>query len=540
MPEGLPELTLGYGVIRHATRWLKQPNGPLAGKPWTPTLGQALYMLWWYALTPEGRWIYSHGARRLAKGSGKSPFAAVMAIEELVGPVRLDHFDPRAMGGAVGKPQPMALVQIAATAASQTANTMRMVRAMTVKGSPVTREHGLDVGKTIIYGPNGAQLETITSSDTAQEGAEMTFGVEDETEHWLPAQGGPKLAEVLERNAQKSGSRTMETSNAWQPGDDSVAEVTYNAWVLEQEGRTRGNSRTLYDARIAPPGIDLTSHDELSSALQFVYADCPWVDVDNLINVVWDPRNKPDSSKRFYLNIPTSADNAWTTAESWDALSVQHTQSGRQLEPGEPIVLFFDPSGSRDATALVACAMSDGFVAQIGHWESVNHSHSGDWEVPYGEVQATVESTFQLYDVVAFFADVHPAEGLVKITWPELYGKDLIIQATGGKDPQKIAWDMRSHLYEFTLACELTETEIREQRFEHDGSSALRRHVVNARNSRNRYGISVRKETKDSEKKIDACVAMIGARMVRRLVLASKEWEDRSKPKRRASVVVLG
>jgi hypothetical protein len=42
----------------------------------------------------------------------------------------------------------MPLVQIAATAESQTANTMRMVRAFAPKGSKVVEEYGLDPGKT--------------------------------------------------------------------------------------------------------------------------------------------------------------------------------------------------------------------------------------------------------------------------------------------------------------------------------------------------------------------------------------------------------
>ncbi|MHC9858578.1 hypothetical protein ABMV07_04275 [Corynebacterium belfantii] len=39
----------------------------------------------------------------------------------------------------------------------------------------------------------------------------------------------------------------------------------------------------------------------------------------------------------------------------------------------------------------------------------------------------------------------------------------------------------------------------------------------NARRYEGRYGITVRKESKTSARKIDACVCMIGARMVWRL-----------------------
>lgn len=541
MPEGIPDLTLGWGVIRHATHWLKQPNGPKAGHAWEPIPSQARWLLWWYAVDENGDWLYTHGARRLAKGSGKSPFAAVQAIEELVGPVRLKDFDPKVLGGCVGQPQDMALVQIAATAASQTANTMRMVRAMTAPGTRIVRELGMLAGKTQIYVPRtSSELQIITSSADAQEGAEVTFAIEDETEHWVPAQGGPNLAETLARNLLKSGSRAVETANAWEPGEHSVAEATYDGWRLEQEGRTRGDARTLYDARIAPADTNLADEASLTAALEFVYDDCEWVVIKGIRDGIWDPKAKPDKSRRFYLNQPTAAVDAWTTPMAWEALKAP--EGGRKVEDGEDVVLFLDPSGSRDATGIAGCAMSDGFVFTVDVWEPENTGEDAGFDIPVAEVDIAVDQAFECWNVVAFFSDVTPLEGLVKITWPEKHADKLLIMASPhGKDPQSIAWDMRSKAWDFTLACELTETEIRDGRFQHDGNPVMKRHVENARNRRGRYGMSIGKESKDSPKKIDLAVCMIGARMVRRLVLASPEWAkyNRPKPKRLGRVIVL-
>ena len=319
LPTGLPERTLGYGVIEHATRWLVQPNGPLAGQPWTPVLSQARWLLWWYAVDEDGQWLFHHGARRLAKGSGKSPFAAVQCLEELVGPVRLKDFDPSAPGGCVGKPVDMPLVQIAATAESQTANTMRMVRAMAQKRSAVVQEYQIDVGKTIFYTPNG-ELQIITSSAAAAEGAEVTFAIEDETEHWTPTSGGNELAATMDRNLAKSNSRAIETANAWQPGDGSVAETTFEAWQAQEEGRTRGTSKILYDARMAPADTDMTDGESIDRALDFVYDDCFWVNKPTFKGRIWDLRTKPDDARRFYLNQPTAPEDAWVTPMQWEAM----------------------------------------------------------------------------------------------------------------------------------------------------------------------------------------------------------------------------
>jgi hypothetical protein len=526
LPPGLPKLTLGWGVISHATRFLIQPNGPLAGRPWVPTDGQARFLLWWYAVDEDGRWLFHHGVRRLAKGSGKSPFAAVLSLEELVGPVRLHDFDSKVEGGCVGRPVDMPLVQIAATAESQTANTMRMVRAMAAKKSRVVTEYGIDVGKTVFYTPAGGQLEIITSSASAAEGAEVTFAVEDETEWWVPANGGPTLAGVIDRNLAKSSSRGIETANAWEPGADSVAETTYESWRAQQEGRTRGVSQILYDARVAPADTVLSDEGSLTRGLEFVYEDCFWVDLRTIRERIWDLRTPEDVSRRFYLNQPTASEDAWTTPMAWEALRAVPDDDGevRRVADGEDVVLFFDGSKSRDATGIVGCAMSDGHVFTVGGWEP--KPSDPDDLIPVAEVDAAVARAFDRWNVVAFFADVKEWEGFTKVTWPTAYADQLLVHAVpSGRDPQSIAWDMRSHGYEFTIACELTLDEIGEKAFTHDGDQMLARHVVNARRRPGRYGSSIGKESKDSPKKIDLAVCMIGARMVRRVVLASKEWQ---------------
>lgn len=516
IPQGQPPLTLGWEAIYWASKYLRHPNGPRAGQRWEFTNSQAMFLLWWYAIDSDGNWLFRHGVRRLPKGSGKSPFAGVVALIELCAKVRLDDFAPGKDGGCVGRPVDMPLVQIAATAESQTANTMRMVRALAPKTSRVVAEHGLDVGKTVFYKPGGGMLQTITSSAVAAEGAEVTFAVADETEHWLPSNGGDELSQTLDRNLRKTGSRMLETANAWEPGIGSVAETSWDAWVAQEEGRTRGSSKILYDARIAPPDVDLTDRESLTSALEHVYGDCWWIDVPTIREGVWDPRTPVDVSRRFYLNQPTAAVDAWTTPQAWSALADPTVT----VADGDRIAVFFDGSKSSDATALVGCRIDDGHVFTIGVWEP----DPGDPEsvVPATEVDAAVSWMFDRWDVAAFFADVQEWEGFTKVTWPERYGDALPVWAQpSGRDPQPIAWDMRGRVFDFTKAAELVHDEIASGAFTHDGDSRLARHVGNARRRPNKFGVSIGKESRESRRKIDAAVCMIGARMARRLVMAA-------------------
>jgi hypothetical protein len=175
---------------------------------------------------------------------------------------------------------------------------------------------------------------------------------------------------VLDRNLAKSGSRMMETCNAWEPGIGSVAESTFDAWVAQEEGRTKGKGRILYDARMAPADVDLADEAQLRRALEHVYGDCWWVDLTPLINRIYSPKTPPDVSRRFYLNQPVASADAWISPPEWGGV----LDLTKPPAEGDQITLGFDGSRSRahgvtDATALIGCRVSDGHVFQVGVWE---------------------------------------------------------------------------------------------------------------------------------------------------------------------------
>lgn len=529
LPPGMPDThgirTLGWGVLSWALRVpFHQPNGPRAGQSFKPTLRQVRFILWWYAVDDHGDFIFRHGVRRLAKGSGKSPFAAFLSLCELCGPVRFERFDDDAPGGAVGKIVYMPLIQICATSESQTKNTMRMVREFGSKKSSLAKTYGLDPGKTVFYHPQvGGELVVITSSSTGQEGAEPSMIVADETEHWLPNNGGDDLVETLDRNLAKSGSRMLETCNSWEPGAGSVAEATWDAFVMQEEGKLRGETRILYDCLEAPAVVELTDEAALISALTIVYEDCSWVRVRDIAERIWSPKTRPAVARRFYLNQRVSDETSWTTPTAWAALADPSHVVADQTE----IAMFFDGSLSGDSTALIGCAIESGHVFEIGVWEPKDGE-----EVDTEDVDLAVHLAKERWNVVAFFADVREWESFVKSSWPELFADDLVLHSAPQATPaQSIAWDMRGHSIHFAQAVELVEQEIIRKDFTHDGSSTVARHIANCQRRPFKQWVTVAKESPKSPRKIDAAVCVIGVRMVRRLLLASKEWQSRNKSK---------
>ena len=465
-----------------------------------------------------------------------SPFAAAMCLFELLGPCRFDGFDRHVPFGVRAKPMSMPLVQIVACSEAQTQNTVRMVRAFCQKKGSLARKYDLEVAKTFIEIPGGGKLQQMTSSASSMEGGEVSFVVGDELEHWVPAQGGPAMLQTIQQNAAKMGGRFMGTCNAWVPGEQSSAESVFEAWCDQEDGLTRGKTKILYDARVAPPNTVLTDEPEegqvgLTKALEYVYEDCPWVNLESIKEQIWSPEYPESRSIRFFLNRPNAAEASWITLEEWTQLR----KPDRKVEPGEKIVMFFDGSKSNDHTALVGCCMEDGHIFKIGHWKP---------EKPLGvvnvaAVDAGVRRAFNTYNVVAFWADVREWESFTRTAWPEDFGDRLIVPAVrGGMSASPIAWDMRSHAYQFAEAAETAFTEIQQQAFTHDGDSALGEHVSNCRVNEFKGRWSVKKESPKSSKKIDLAVCMIGARMLYRYVKSSKEWADMNKPVGAWTVIV--
>lgn len=534
LPAGLPEYTLGYECATWIEQNIRVASGKFAGDPFRLSDDQFRFVLWFYGFDPErwdgwnNPWLYQRGVRRLSKGSGKSPFAAALTLFELLGPCRVgDVVDPKIVpGGVLGKPQALPLIQLAAVSEQQTGITMRQIVAMAHKGTQLNKDYNLDTMRTQVLTPEGGKVQLLTSSWASAEGGEPSLVIADEVEHWVPAGGGVEFHQTLVRNLGKTGSRMLETCNAWVPGRESVAEKSFEDWCLQEEGKLVESGTVLYDARVAPPNTVMTDSPGegeigISEALGFVYGEQPWVDIAPIRSSVWTPSTPVSVSRRFYLNQPNVAEDSWVTLQQWSSMA----DTSRVLVDGEDVVLFFDGSKSNDHTALVGCCMSDGHVFTVGVWRPGELSG----EVDVHEVDSAVRRAHERFNVVAFWADVREWESFVKVSWPEVFADSVLVPAVrSGKAAALIAWDMRTHVYDFALASEMCRAEIEDSLFTHDGNWETSRHIGNARMTERKGLITIKKESPKSPNKIDAAVCVIGARMVYRSVLGSDEWEKRS------------
>lgn len=518
----LPERTLGWGVINWWAEYVKSPGGESAGEMFLPTLEQARFTLWWYALDENGFYAYREGVLRRLKGWGKDPYAAALALAELCGPVAFSHFEEN--GEPVGKIRHAAWIQVAAVSQEQTGNTFGLFPIMV--SQKLKQTYGLEVNKTIIYSAAGGKIESITSSPASMEGKRPTFVIQNETQWWGCGPDGKlneghAMSDVIEGNVTKiPGARKLSICNAHIPGYDTVAERDYDTWQDVQSGKAV-DTAMLYDALEAPadtPLSEIPSEKEdpegyaagvqkLREGIIVACGDSDWLPVEEIIQSVLNVRNAVTESRRKFLNQVNAHEDSWLSPQDWDKIAL--TDPVFKLNPGERITLGFDGSKSNDWTALVACRVSDGCLFLIKVWDPENYSNN---EVPREDVDATVRSMFARYEIVAFRADVKEFEAYVD-QWSTDFRKQIKVNASPASP---VAFDMRGQTKRFALDCERLQDAVIEREVFHDGNAILRQHVLNARRYPTTYdAISIRKQSKDSGKKIDAavcCVLAFGAR----------------------------
>lgn len=498
----LPKWTLGWDVLGWCGMWLQHA----AGRPWRFTLEQARFILWWYALDPAGAFLFRDGVLQRLKGWGKDPLGACLCAVEMLGPCRFAGWDDD--GRPLAADSPDAWVQTAAVSQEQTKNTTRLFPGLFT--AEAKRRFRLQIGKELVHGLGDRRLiQAVTSSPATLEGARATKVLLNETHLWTSSNEGHDMADVIERNATKSpdgSARTLRITNAYEPGEDSVAERDRDAWAAAQAGRV-ADTGLLYDSLDAAPDMALSA-EEAPAVVRAIRGDSTWLDVDRVVASILDVRNSPARSRRFWYNQIVAAEDAWVAPYEWDACADPKVV----VADGSIVTLGFDGSKSDDHSALIGCLVDADHLFEIDVW--VPQESTG--EVDRAAIDRAVWAAFERFDVVGFYSDVHPFESYVD-SWAEDLGADLVVKAT---QRQPVAWDMRTREKQFTAAVERLHDAVVERTVSHCGSTRFRQHVHNARRAPKGWGVSVRKEHRESARKIDALPAAVLARLARADYLA--------------------
>lgn len=202
-------------------------------------------------------------------------------------------------------------------------------------------------------------------------------------------------------------------------------------------------------------------------------------------------KRTPESEYRTKrLNQFTNSATAFLPTGAWDACG----DPSLTLAADDPIVLAFDGSWSNDSTAIVACRLSDKALFVLGHWERPVDSDLS-WRVPIEEVEARMLEICKGYAVVEIACDPFRWQRSME-AWIQ---QGLPITELN-QTPSRMV-PATSAMYDAVV----------NGKIRHTGDPRLARHAANATPYYSRNGLMVRKEAKQSNKKIDLFVAAIMA-----------------------------
>ena len=412
--------------------------------------------------------------------TGKGPWSAAVTLAEMVGPAVFagwakggevyrcsDHgcgcgwWYPYQTGEPMGMPWHDPLIQMLGASSDQVeTNVYGHLKAM-VRGGPLADL--LTTGEEftrILTGDGLGRADVVTSSARSRLGNPIIFALQDETGTYTTTNKMIPVAEAQRRGLAGMSGRSLETTNAWDPSEDSYAQRT---------AASKRKDIFRYHPQ-APKALKYTDARQRRRIHRYVYAGSSHVDLTAIDAEAAELLEKdPAQAERFFGNRVVSGTGSWMDATKWAKRA-----EPRLVKPRTRIVVGFDGSDIDDWTALRAETM-DGhqFTPTYGPDQKPtiwNPADYPDGQVPRLEVDAALDEIMRVYDVALVYADPPYWETEVD-AWVEKYGERKIIR-----------WHTR-RVVQMHAAAErlLTDVLKKDTTFTHDGCEMTADHIANAR-----------------------------------------------------------
>lgn len=500
-----PSRSLGWQLITWYETFLCHGPGDVQGQPLKVEDDFAEFLVVAYALDEDGRRIFHEEFISRPKGCAKSELGGAMAVGEFIGPCR---FLGWAQGGEqtswgyvyspgepMGRPVTSPFIRILATEEEQTGNTYDNVTVMLEYISERYAEFfpRFDYGRspqtsTRVFLAGGGEIRPSTGSAAAKDGGKETFIVADET-HLYVSRELRQMYRTVKRNLgakrKDSEPHLLQTSTMYAPGEDSIAEQTH---TLHEAGKLR---RVLFD-HVEGPEVSLRNRRELIKALRISYVGRKFIDYERLADDCQDERMPPSDVFRYFLNRPTSPEDAWIKKDPLTKNRVELLIPA----PQTMVTLGFDGGRTDDHTALVAVRVDDGYAWPLGVWEPL----AATGEVDESKVDEAVRAAMAEYDVRLFYGD------------PPYWQEQLGIWARDFEDYAEHEvvrewWTTRTKPVHDALERLHTALVLGQTTYGDTDDNTLTRHTLNAKTWKKGEFRLVRKERAGSPNKIDALMA---------------------------------
>jgi hypothetical protein len=340
VPAASDEFVVAWPTLWIVPAWIEQhcpiPDGFHKGRRFELADWQLWCTLNHYRVRPDARWVPErpilapsfHNRRSQVIGpqkSGKGPWAATIVAAEGVGPVLFAGWAERDDGYAcaehgcscgweyeyeLGEPRGMAwptpLIQLTATSEDQVDNVYRPLKAM-IRNGPLAER--MLIRQEFVRLPNDGEIAVVTSSATSRLGNPLTFALQDETGLYTKSNKLDDVADTQRRGAAGMGGRTMETTNTWDPTQQSTAQQTYESTAPD----------VFKFHRPPPANLSYRNKRQRRRIHEHVYAGSWWVDLDAIDGEAAELEEKdPGQAERFFGNRIVRGQGTWLPEGLWE------------------------------------------------------------------------------------------------------------------------------------------------------------------------------------------------------------------------------
>lgn len=268
---------------------------------------------------------------------GKGPWSASIACLEAVGPSQFlgwagaddgyacaDHGCrcgweyPYLEGEPMGMRHPSPVIQLTATSEDQVANVYRPLTAMIKLSGPLSDLLKVREGFIRIAGESSGddfdRIDAVSSSANGRVGNPVSWVLHDETGLYTKRNKMLGIADAQRRGAAGMNGRTMETTNAWDPSENSYAQRTYESRVDD----------IFKFYKIPPKQLSWGNKRERRQILRYVYDGSPWVNLDSIEAEASElNETDPAQAERFFGNRLVYGQGTWLRDGLWESRYLQ-------------------------------------------------------------------------------------------------------------------------------------------------------------------------------------------------------------------------
>jgi len=323
-------------------------------------------------------------------------------------------------GESMGRPWAKPLMQLMATSDDQVDNVYAPLKAMLKHGWDADR---YTVGEEFTRLPSDGLIESVTSSAQSRLGNPIIFCGQDETGLYTDTNKLRKPAETMRRGAAAMGGRSIETTNPYDPGEDSVAQRTWESKVRDVFRFWLNPDEELSLKHEDGTPLSFWRQGERRKILAHVYQGITHIErnIEGIEGEALEIGEKdPGQAERFYGNRALSGHGVWMAPERWN-----NRAKPRKVEPKTQVTAGFDGSDTDDWTGFrVETRAGYQFTPKFPDGRPMiwNPADYGG-QVPRLEVSAGLAHIVATYDLVRLYGDPPYWESEMD-EWSELYDTD--------------------------------------------------------------------------------------------------------------------